>query len=148
MKKNVTICDKCEVTIATKQCDICGKDLCEDCSNVENNAIVGGLMELITCEGCDDQLDDMMIKRKDLLPSVFKEKVELKKEIIEVLKNAMMLNQIEEEKNPMPALKKVRAGPSGLFKFNPNPMSPVKFNPNPMSPVRYDWMEKFKNKKK
>ena len=114
MKKNVTICDKCETTISSKQCDICGKDLCEDCSNVENNAIVGGLMELITCEGCSNQLDDMMVKRKDLLPSVFKEKVELKKEIIEVLKNAMMLNQIEEEKNPIPTLKKVRAGPTPI----------------------------------
>jgi hypothetical protein len=137
MEKNVLICDDCEVTIATQKCGICGKDLCDDCSNSQvENRIVGSIMELITCDGCDEQLGEIHGSKKDMLHQVFNEKTELKNQIIETLKNVMMLHKIEEENKP-----KLEPNPNPKRFFNPININPLIYKKSP--PVDQEFMQPY-----
>ena len=54
MEKKVFICDSCKKQVKTLNCEICGKDLCEDCAykiKVECN-VGGDLFNIPVCKDC------------------------------------------------------------------------------------------------
>ncbi len=67
MKKEIIICDLCSKDAervenfveATKKCELCGKDVCEDCSfNFEIGNEDGGIeiLSLRCCENCEGEI--------------------------------------------------------------------------------------------
>jgi hypothetical protein len=98
MRKDVLICDICEITIASKKCELCGKDICEECNH---DKFIGYITYEI-CSKCDEKFQSIATNDPDFLLQIFKEKIELKKEVINILKNAFMLYNLEDKK-PKPA---------------------------------------------
>lgn len=92
MKKEAIICDVCENFLAETKCDVCGKDVCEKCHKETNI----GFIDYNFCSSCSKAVIKM--NTENFLGDIFKDKTELKKEIAEILKNAIMLFEIEEKK--------------------------------------------------
>lgn len=85
-KKEVNWCDECEKEIARGKCEICDKDLCEDCYHVEEIFNKKGRIEL--CGGCSNlELDEKFGK-------------DLKERVVEHLRKQAVLNKLEEEEHP------------------------------------------------
>jgi hypothetical protein len=100
MEKQTTICDVCDERVAKCKCEICNKDICSECLG---NIFIGfsdhdtPLFNLNTCERCGKQLGRVCSSEPKIFEDVLKDKPELKKEIIEVIKNIMMLKKISDE---------------------------------------------------
>jgi len=62
-KKEVNICDICEKVVSKSKCEICERDVCEDCHKTTNINIVDKALATITiCESCEIALDKALNK--------------------------------------------------------------------------------------
>lgn len=128
MKKEAIICDVCENFLAETKCDICGKDVCEKCHEETNI----GFIDYNFCSSCSKAI--MKMNTENFLGDIFKDKTEIKKEIAEILKNAMILFEIEEKKEkPKPKEPFIPFKPITLPSY-PNPYWP-KPRPKPSRPI-------------
>lgn len=136
MEKNTIICDICDKHVAERKCEICSKDLCEDCSesiellfmgNSENSrAPLFGtpLFDINTCERCHKQFIRVCLSEQKIFSDIMKDKPEIQKEIVETIKNAMMLKKITDEDED---IKEEKEEEDIIKKFHPYPA----INPNP-----------------
>ena len=150
VQKNTIICDVCDETISNRKCDICSKDICEGCTQEIPLGFIDEsvLLNIYTCERCKKQFSRICLsessEEENIFQQVMNDKPELKKEIIEMIKNIIMLKKIseedmqkeeEEEKNKSSII-----NIGGLFP-NPQiyPTKPYKRKPYPYRPIDEKW---------
>ena len=101
MEKNARICDVCDRLVAKGKCEICDKDICEECADTIMIGLYQGegdvLFNINACQKCNKQISRVCLSDENIFQEVFKEKPELLKEIIEVIKNVMMLKKVSDE---------------------------------------------------
>jgi hypothetical protein len=161
VEKNTIICDVCDEHVAKCKCEICNKDICDECLE---EIFVGffesdvPLFNMNTCERCSKQLNHVCLSEATIFQEVFKDKPELKNEIVEAIKNIMMLKKISDEEIIEEEEKTISLTPPIPPNYYPYP-NPVKYHPpnpykpypnkNPFKyPFRYYSNNKLEDKKK
>lgn len=133
VEKNTRICDVCDEHVAKCRCRICDRDICTDCKDaISLNFLEDGalLFDIDTCERCKKQFSRVCLSEENIFSDVMKDKPELINEIIELVKNILMLKKIsdedikKEEEETIPSL----LGPRRPYpNINPyNPYKPLK----------------------
>jgi hypothetical protein len=98
MEKNTIICDVCDEHVAKCKCEICSKDICEDCTEEIPLFLSETLLfNINTCEKCQKQFSRVCSSEETIFEDVMKDKPEIKNEIVEIIKNVMMLHKISAE---------------------------------------------------
>lgn len=138
-EKTINICDICEKKIAIEPCNICGKDVCVDCnqkisvgfdSSFIYNENDMRLFDIIVCQKCEITFFNVCSRENTICEEVFKNKPELKKEIIETIKNIIMLHkisgddvekEIKDEEIIKDFIKKPFKKIPSIYKENPSP---------------------------
>ena len=81
VEKNARICDVCENHIAKSKCEICDKDICEECADVVMIGLYQGegdvLFNINACHKCNKQLSKVCLSDENIFQEVFKERPEL-----------------------------------------------------------------------
>ena len=97
-KEKIIICDICEKSIAKHKCEVCGKDLCEDCFrsftlDIENY----GFNVIHFCEGCKVKASDLF-RGKSLTENYenFDKDNEIKKIILDKIKKNLIIENLKE----------------------------------------------------
>jgi hypothetical protein len=163
MEKNARICDVCETHVAGCKCEICNKDICEECTKelpVVFDEASAVLFNINACAKCNRQIMKVCLSEENIFQEVFKEKPELLKEIIEVIKNIMMLKKVSDDEpekeaeieNPYSILPNnkyyppIKRYPSPLKKY-PYISEPKKYPKAPKNPYYISYENKLKEKK-
>jgi hypothetical protein len=141
VEKQTVICDVCDEHVAKCKCEICSKDICEDCTNeviVMLNTETA-LFSIDTCERCRKQFSRVCLSKEHIFEEVFKDKPEIKQEIVEVIKNVMMLHKISDED-----IKEEEEQPSKGFGVYPKPLIfPTRPYPSPYNNPK--WKKWYSN---
>lgn len=144
VEKNARICDVCDKTVAEGRCDICAKDICQDCTEEiglnffsESSSARALLFNVNTCERCRKQFSKVCLSEQTIFEDVFKDKPELKNEIVEAIKNIMMLKKISDEEEPKKE-EESYLPPRRKIPFLPKKYPYPRPYPNPFLPKPYD----------
>jgi hypothetical protein len=137
VEKNTRICDVCDEHVAKCKCQICSKDICEDCKNaISVNFLDDGILlfNIDTCEKCQKQFSRVCLSEETIFADVMKDKPELMNEIVELVKNILMLKKISDEdikkEEEIPSMFPSRPYPN-INPYNPYPYKPLRPKPNP-----------------
>jgi len=140
VEKKARICDVCDTKVSKNNCEICDKDICEDCSEeiILMLDVETSLFSINTCERCKKQFSRVCLSEQTIFEDVMKDKPELKKEIVEIIKNVMMLHKISDEdmKKEVPPIQPFPR-PSPLKPYKPYPPPPYP------SPYRDPWKKRY-----
>ena len=94
-KSEVNICDICRRVIAEKKCEICDKDICENCEDDMAIGLANGgiLFKVISCKNCSNKLEKSKMKQ------YFDEKPhhELRRGIIKLFRTAMVVENLQDD---------------------------------------------------
>lgn len=128
MEKNVNVCDICEAQLAKCKCNICDKDICEECKKEIGVGFLGletgfgvniaNILTIELCKKCSNQLSKTCFS-ENIFEDIYKNKPEIKKEIIESIKNVMMLKKIDDEDMPTKKEKEIRRYPAYIPNYYP-----------------------------
>ena len=90
VEKKVRVCDRCDENIAKKVCETCDKDICEYCIKPIIISVADSMERIINlnvCEVCHYVLRELE----------FPKDPDLKKELLEKIKNLMMLENLKDK---------------------------------------------------
>ncbi len=112
VKKNIKICDVCQKAIAEGQCFSCNKDLCSKCRNTLNIELLIEEFEtnkkltpsLTACGNCSRTLEQAKFEDKEFGK-------ELTKMIKPYLTKKMILEKLEDKKEPSVKINKLYGTP-------------------------------------
>lgn len=95
LKKEIRICDICEITIAGKgKCEICDNDCCEDCIlDYDIDFMEISLNNIKVCSECSSKIDDLKKRRAKI-----DKKDEIKESMIGYIKKMLILKALENKK--------------------------------------------------
>jgi hypothetical protein len=111
VRKEVTLCDNCKDKVSKEKCEICGKDICERCLNAltfeSGTSGSSGIswFEIPICNECVEQHKQIKMENGDResFRRVFIDvPEELRKIMVDFIKNTIMLNQLKGEKPKPP----------------------------------------------
>lgn len=104
-EKKVKICDVCDKHTTEYSCEICGKDICEECSDdimlsfIASDTMGATLFNIHSCKKCNKQFSRVCLSEENIFEDSFKELPELRKAITDLVKNVMMLKKVSDEKD-------------------------------------------------
>lgn len=92
VKKEIEVCDICQVDIAHYLCDVCSKHVCKKHSKLWQVSLGKGIMTKITlCSTCLDKIQ---------YSGGMENNEEFKKIILEFIKKQMIINGLKNERDP------------------------------------------------
>lgn len=88
VERKVRVCDRCDKNISKGVCETCGKDICETCfTTAEIMVEVQCITYLKVCKVCLETIDELE----------FPKDPDLKKELLEKIKNLMVLENLKDK---------------------------------------------------
>jgi len=93
-KTEVNICDNCRRVVTEKKCEICDRDICEDCEDDMAVGLANGglLFYVICCKKCSVMLEKSKMKQ------YFHEEPHrhIRKSIIGIFRNAIVVEKLQD----------------------------------------------------
>ena len=93
-KSEVNICDICRRVIANKTCEICDKDICENCEDDMAIGLANGgvLFYIISCKNCSNKLEHGKLKK------YFEDEphTKIRKNMLKVFRNAIIVENLQD----------------------------------------------------
>lgn len=132
VEKNTIICDVCDEHVAKCKCEICSKDICEGCTEETGIYFLDNvlLMNIPTCEKCNKQISRVCLSEENIFEEVLKDKPELRNEIVEIIKNVLMLKKISDDDVPEEEEESISLFPMpkvpSIIPVKPYPYPPLK----------------------
>lgn len=94
-KTEVNVCDVCRNVITQKKCEICDKDICENCEDDMAVGLANGgiLFYIIACGGCSKKLEVAKLKQ------YFEEEPhrKIRKNLLNIFKNAIVVEILQDK---------------------------------------------------
>lgn len=102
VEKQARICDVCDNHVANNKCDVCSKDICQECTEGISLGFLdeANALEINTCEKCKKQFSRVCLSEPNIFEDVFKDQPEIRNSIIELIKNVMMLKKVSDDETP------------------------------------------------